>query len=159
MRIHIDWQSDLTLDDAYELKGSEDYGVYQIYGSHPLYGSQTLLYIGKASSQTFGARLYQHTVETSDYSKTRVYVGRIGANVDEHESIDWDAYIDYAERLLIYAHQPARNAQNLKSANVPLDVHIMNWGDRGMLLPEVSGFRYLVSDAEYFPYYENLSDE
>ena len=56
----------------------------------------------------------------------------------------WDKSIDLVERLLIYAHEPERNSKGLYS--IPdeelYDVHILNWGNFGSLLPEVSGLRY-----------------
>ena len=42
---------------AYE---GNDYGLYQIYGTHILSRKDTLLYVGKATQQTFSARFQQH---------------------------------------------------------------------------------------------------
>ena len=51
MKIHIDWVGSHTLEEVKQLTNTDDYGVYQIYGSHPIYGSNVLLYIGKAERQ------------------------------------------------------------------------------------------------------------
>jgi hypothetical protein len=52
--IHIDWEGPVTLEDAWKLVGPTDYGVYQIYGGHPVYGNSALLYIGCSVHQYFG---------------------------------------------------------------------------------------------------------
>jgi hypothetical protein len=58
--IHIYWEGLFTLDQLTEIQdNTRDYGVYQIYGGHPVYGSNVLLYIGKADRQTFGTRVSQ----------------------------------------------------------------------------------------------------
>lgn len=36
-----------------------DYGIYQVYGKHQIYGNDVLLYIGKADLQTVGKRISQ----------------------------------------------------------------------------------------------------
>jgi len=59
--IHINWDGPYTLEDLPDLRDENiDYGVYQIYGGHPVYGSSVLLYIGKAESQTFGTRIAEY---------------------------------------------------------------------------------------------------
>ena len=56
--IHIDWDGPYRIEEINELNDEKkDYGIYQIYGTHPVYGSNVLLYIGKADQQTFGARI------------------------------------------------------------------------------------------------------
>ena len=52
--IHVQWDGPFTLDQLSEMNNEYDYGVYQVYGSHPIYGSDVLLYIGKAGKLTFG---------------------------------------------------------------------------------------------------------
>jgi len=59
--INIWWGEPILLKDLESGKvgnnTDEDYGIYQIYGTHPIYGNDTLLYIGKASQQTFARRI------------------------------------------------------------------------------------------------------
>lgn len=58
--IQIDWQGPFTLNDLVLLTDdSHDYGIYQIYGKHLVYGKDVLLYIGKADQQTIGKRVSQ----------------------------------------------------------------------------------------------------
>jgi hypothetical protein len=47
---------DLTLET--EADKSRNYGVYQFYGTHPVLGAETLLYIGRSTEhgRTFGTR-------------------------------------------------------------------------------------------------------
>jgi len=55
-------------------------------------------------------------------------------------------YIDFVERLLINSHFPANNAKDIKRQieDLPFknEVIILNWEERGKLLPEVSSIRY-----------------
>ncbi|MBC5852933.1 hypothetical protein H8Q88_18790 [Vibrio metschnikovii] len=158
VQIHIDWSGSYTLDELKGLTSSSDYGIYQIYGTHPVYGSDVLLYIGKADYQTLGVRIPQHDkwAYTSDVNNIRVYIGRLGSNLQVSES-EWSKLIDLAERLLIYTHKPAYNSSCLNSVDkVPIIVHVFNWGNYRSLLPEVSAFRYLATDEEHFPTYKNF---
>lgn len=55
----------------------EDYGLYQIYGKHILCGSDTLLYIGQATEQTFSRRFRQHERWLAYEEDISVYLGRV----------------------------------------------------------------------------------
>jgi hypothetical protein len=50
-----------------------DYGIYQIYGTHDLSGSDTLFYVGQADSGTFGFRIMAHQ---SDWGRWDPRAGR-----------------------------------------------------------------------------------
>ncbi|WP_078543530.1 hypothetical protein [Litchfieldia alkalitelluris] len=152
--IEIEWKGPYLLSEIAQIKDSEiDYGLYQIYGRHPVYGSNVLLYIGKADRQTIGKRVSQEAWDdTNDSSSIKIYVGRlIGSNTPEE--IVWSEEIDLAERMLINVHKPAYNSKSI--ARLPdaelQNVHILNWGDHCSLLPEVSGFRWTskLYDVEY----------
>ena len=41
--IHIDWSGPFSVSDVAAFDGPSDYGVYQIYGAHHVYGSNSLL--------------------------------------------------------------------------------------------------------------------
>lgn len=149
MDIHIDWEGPLTLSQAKELHSSSDYGIYQYYGDHLIYGTNVLLYIGKTVKQKFGDRLSQHNWPAWIPSKTELYVGRI-CTTEKIEFEEWEQKIDIAERILIFSHSPAFNAANLNNINYKKlntfndsqDVRVMNWGKRKSLLPEVSVSRW-----------------
>jgi hypothetical protein len=160
MRIHVDWAGPLCFEEAKSLTNEdEDYGVYQVYGSHPVYGSDVLLYIGKADKQTFGKRLSQETWADHNKDRNRVafYVGRLHTYARTPKEEEWSRQIALVERLLIYAHRPAANSSGL-NVSFPAslaDVHVLNWGTHRDLLPEVSGARYstLYDTADgYKPY-------
>lgn len=60
--INIAWEKiPFNFDTIGSFNGKHDYGVYQIYGHHPAYVNDTLLYIGKAQIQTFGVHLTQES--------------------------------------------------------------------------------------------------
>lgn len=72
-----------------------------------------------------------------------MYIGRLAGSKTPGAN-RWSLEIELAEKLLIYAHSPARNTQNLNSVpdTAAREVHILNWGNYRNLLPEVSGARY-----------------
>lgn len=149
-QIHIQWEGPFSYEQLKTLNGSTDYGVYQIYGCHPVYGSGVLLYIGKAAQQTFSTRLDQEWwgVCNRDSGNIQVYVGRLSGtdipNPKKQGDLDkWDKLIDLTEKLLIFAHHPASNSSNLNS--FPKDaklMHIFNWGQFRSLMAEISGMRW-----------------
>jgi len=150
--LHVEWDGPFSYDAVKRLKDEfVDYGVYQVYGAHPVYGSDVLLYIGKADKQTFGVRLSQESWNFHNQDSTRVcvYVGRIsGYNKTPRDSV-WTKHITLVERLLIYSHWPAGNSSglNVGFGKELYGVHVLNWGKYRDLLPEVSGSRY--SDQFY----------
>lgn len=158
--IHVQWDGPYSYKDAVQLKGNADYGVYQIYGSHPIYGSDVLLYIGKAEIQTFGKRLSQEIWDyhNQDSGRIAVYVGRIADYKAPPGEEEWNQAITVVERLLIYSHWPAGNSSGLNAAfgDELHNLHVLNWGAYRDLLPEVSGARYssLFESNEGFAPYE-----
>ncbi|WP_235849025.1 MULTISPECIES: hypothetical protein [Bacillaceae] len=96
--IQIEWEGPYHLIDLVSLTNEEyDNGVYQIYGKHPTYGSDVLLYIGKADYQTLGKRISQEDwLNTNDSNNTKIYIGRLHGPVIPSEE-QWSKEIDLAE--------------------------------------------------------------
>lgn len=152
--VQLQWEGPYKLTDIPSLNNEEwDYGIYQIYGKHPVYGSDVLLYIGKADLQTLGKRISQENwLDTNDSNNTKIYVGRLhGPEIQSEE--EWSVEIDLAERLLIYVHKPAYNARSITSLpdSKLQDMHLLNWGHHRDLLPEVSGLRW-TQKLDHLPY-------
>ncbi|MCY3644120.1 MAG: hypothetical protein F4Y12_03275 [Acidimicrobiaceae bacterium] len=158
-RIHLLWAGPHTFGDVLKMRGRSDYGIYQVYGPHPDGATESLLYIGQANQQTFGERF-----RGSDHQKwkpdgwgdntvmLRYFTGRVHQTKDEQQgdAIGDElrrAYINLAERLLLLARTPHWNSQGIneiprEQADDYDNLHILNWGTRASLLPEVSGARY-----------------
>ena len=81
-QINIEWDGGYSVDEIKDFHGENHYGLYQIYGAHPIYGSNVLLYIGKASYQDFGTRILQHEKWTynQDAKNISIYCGYLGGN-------------------------------------------------------------------------------
>ncbi len=144
--IHIDWDGPFKLSEITNITDIEiDYGVYQIYGSHIVYGGDTLLYIGKADRQTIGKRISQEHWwwDTNDPNNLQIYIGRLAGETTPSDN-QWSEEIDLVEKLLINVHKPSYNTQNL--ITIPdqrlQNIHILNWGYYRDLLAEVSGLRW-----------------
>lgn len=161
--IHLQWDGPFTLQEVQEMNNNYDYGVYQVYGSHPVYGSDVLLYIGKASQRTFSVRLQEHEqfLYNQDAGNIRYYIGRL-AGVQTPADPEWEHQIDMVETLLIHSHWPAANSRNIQTlgghAAEIADAHVLNWGQRRSLLSEVSGLM-LTDRYNDIPNYHCYGDE
>lgn len=153
-RVDIDWQGPIKLKELSKVNDySKDYGIYQIYGFHPVYGSNVLMYIGLAAKQTFCQRIKQEGWEANkDAENIEVYVGRLCGETPSVE--EWERLIAKVEKLLIFSHTPASNQSNI--GTIPFsdleDLHIINWGNHRSLASEVSGQRWCV-DVELKHYF------
>lgn len=104
--VEIEWEGPLLMEGIEKLNDSWDYGIYQIYGTHPIFGSDSLLYIGKAQENSFAGRIPAHR-EWVEWESTPVdiYVGRLGGTekmLDETKWAKWNEMIERAEKLLIF---------------------------------------------------------
>jgi hypothetical protein len=120
--------------------------LYQLYGSHPLYGPDVLLYLG-ASHRDIKRRLKTHEKEWihEEWGDIRIRLGSV------REFKTWNAQnakkgwikhnravIEPIEGLLIYANQPAYNERNKSDAAGAQGIRIFNTGKLGSILPEIS---------------------
>ena len=145
--INIRWEGPLTLKESYSYKDDSDYGIYQCYGDHPVYGLDALFYIGETTG-TFGERLENHEQDFENWEqKIEIYLGRIdNALPSDEERI---SLIRRVEKLLILACWPALNCQGIKgSSNVDevKDLLILNWGKFRSLPGAVSGRQAGIGD-------------
>jgi hypothetical protein len=125
--------------------------LYAIYGTHPVYGQNVLLYVGMTET-TVADRLAEHTWIRDEYDPVTIKIASIGV----HSSVEawwqaWDRMSDNevyprpaseiirgVEVLLIYAHQPAYNTMGKVSLQADKRLRIFNTGKCGSLLPELS---------------------
>lgn len=155
--IFIEWDGPYDFDELEELTDAScDYGLYQIYGAHPVYGEETLLYLDRTTDRVFGARLAEeqpYWEAEGDFHPLHLYVGRLaGAMTPGGDT--WGREIDLAARLLIFAHAPVFNGRELGAApdSDLKEVHVINWGAHMDLAPEVSGARWLYKFIELSDY-------
>lgn len=116
-------------------------GIYQIYGTHPIYGRNVLLYIGK-TNDSFKKRLEKHNLDwiIYEYDEVQFYTGVI---VDKDGEPNYDSeLVDIAERLLIYFSAPAYNSQGLIEVKKGEEVILLNFGKIGSIPCEVSTLWY-----------------
>ena len=148
IKIHINWEGPLSIEQVREREENEsntNIGLYQIYGKHPVYGSNVLLYIGLTIDSFYirnykkGEILFFQYIENLSF-----YVGSIKVEqAPGLESIADSEIIAWTESFLTYVHEPAGNSQNLQSIKeFGHEVIVYNWDDYGSLLPEVSTERW-----------------
>ncbi|MBM4296045.1 MAG: hypothetical protein FJ126_14245 [Deltaproteobacteria bacterium] len=155
--IFIEWDGPYSFDELEELYDEScDFGLYQVYGVHPVYGEETLLFLDRTTDWVFGARLASEQPywdAEGDFHPLSIYVGRLAGEMTPGGEA-WNREIEQAARLLIFAHAPVFNDRELGS---PPDrdlkeVHVINWGAHMDLAPEVSGARWLYKFAELSDY-------
>jgi len=146
--INLNWIEYVWNENVYtKFEKDKDRGIYQIYGDHPVYGENTLLYIGQTKDQVYSQRLKQHGYfeKSHIHSLRRLHLSYFSKTGDINQENRLD-FIDLTEKLLINAHFPAYNSQEIKDAidkeYFKNEILIMNWGERGKLLPECSSLRY-----------------
>ena len=93
---HIDWDGPFRLSELNALTDEEkDYGIYKIYGNHPVYGNSVLLYIGKADQQTIGKRVSQENWwDTNDstifkYTQAELQVIILHQKINGQKKLTW----------------------------------------------------------------------
>jgi len=148
--IHVQWEGPLDGRTAKSCtRRPADFGVYQVYGSHPVYGLNTLLYVGRAADQTFGERLRKEEwllEGEHGQGECTFFLGRL-AGSKTPDDIEWGIQISDVESLLILAHKPSYNCHGIKGLGDKSekrigDLRVLNWGTFGVLLPEVSAARW-----------------
>ena len=110
------------LSDAIDKKQfnvkANDIGLYQIYGFHPLYGDNVLVYIGRTKGRNgFKARLKNRWVieHGCDTENVQIYLGTIYSDSIEYSQDAIEIKIEKAEILLINTLTPAYNSSNIQS--------------------------------------------
>ncbi len=149
MIIHIEWYGPFNRCEIEKFTNEKtDFGVYQIYGDHPVYGKSSLIYIGKARDRTFGQRIVEHPLDLWEQTggPIQIYFGRLHGDSTPNVN-EWCKQIDLVETLLIHAHKPSHNSQTINDFSTEMDkaiadIHVLNYGSYRSLLPEVSGARW-----------------
>lgn len=130
--VTVDWKGSFTIDEVLQMTKVDDYGLYQIYGNHTVYGPGSLLYIGE-TDKTFAQRFADHKSEwLQDDGGVFIHVGRIVSDYDEY---DRKQLIKDTEALTINKHPPARNSNNIDRYNGRL-LKVVNTGEYGKLQRE-----------------------
>lgn len=124
-QIEIKWEGPFSLGEVIEKNDGgnpdngyegNDYGLYQIYGQHILSGPDTLLYIGKATRQTFSYRFRQHKEWIDKEKEIEIYLGRV-YDPKKHSKADnwrtWEDDVEDVEKILIYKYTPNYNSSEI----------------------------------------------
>lgn len=154
--IDIWWEGPFNQEEIIDKKINEDeydntadkIGIYQIYGTHPLYGNDVLLYIGRTKGKKgFFDRLKNRWVieNGNDAENVTIYLGTIYSSNKTISKNEENRQIDLAEVLLIYALKPAYNSSNIQSVG-------KQYFEKKYLIKNMNNYRNLfpVLSSEYF---------
>lgn len=128
-------------------------GIYQIYGTSPIYGMDTLLYIGQTKS--LKNRLKEH------FENKDGVIGRQPNKSCRYATLSNDL-LNIVEQTLIAMHKPSFNSARLiqVSTGVKLrPIYIQNHGERGMLNIENTNFYFLHPNDNEIPFDIILPEE
>ena len=144
--VRVEWEGPFCLDYVIdELNRKDDYGLYQIYGTHiilePDGGTDHLLYIGMTGlGSTFSERLKNHKASWIWYNLK--HGGEISIHIARLPSMS-EKKIKLVEVLEIYWHSPPYNGQHITSIDeyrYPR-IKIINKGSRRKLLERIDNIR------------------
>ena len=138
--VRVEWEGPFSIEEVLKLNDqNDDYGLYQIYGRHIIFGANSLLYIGKAEGLTFSQRFNQHYLEwLLEEEGVSIRVGRIASEdyaYDPPDWSDWQKVLRDAEALTIYWHSPPYNSMNI-SKYKRQRLKVVNKDERGVLVAE-----------------------
>jgi hypothetical protein len=143
--VYIEWKGPFSLCEMKGFNAENDHGLYQIYGSHPVYGSSVLLFIGRTGTLSFGKTIYNEGWHHYDNAEgLQVYLGTLLSN-EEISRAERGRLIEKSYKILVYAHSPAYNAEYINTFHNDRELHalqIINWKNYRDLLPEVSGTKW-----------------
>jgi hypothetical protein len=145
IKVVIRWKKIDPWRKVLDKNEGNDYGVYQVTGYHPVFGDNSLLYIGMTRDQNFSTRFGQHEDWLEREWGVKVYVGRVD-KIDDEDEIDyngnrWRAVVFNSEALLIYYHSPPYNCKHISKPPEPYNnLRIINIGDYGELTSEISHY-------------------
>lgn len=132
---HIEWEGPYTCENLGDLRNTtQDFGIYQIVGSHAQYGSAILLYVGKATQHVFGEQIILdgwRVKERREGSNLQIYVGRLPGLCRSAQPEAWAAQVALIEAEMIHVHAPMFNQVDVEriQAFKPIEgVHVYNWG-------------------------------
>lgn len=137
--IHMYWNGPFTFDKLPD-DDKYDFGIYQVYGYHPIYGNNTLLYIGQTETTLKKRLANEFWHKGNNFSNTTYYLGRIGI---DSIKLPIPELLDIVEKILIASHAPAYNADHVQDSLDDLkEFRILNWDNYNLLLPEISVERH-----------------
>ncbi len=135
--IIIDWSDRIVLSSVDDISSYTEKNanvLYQIYGSHHIYGSNVLLYIGK-TERDFAKRLDEHLKSFFLYAHNLSFsIGTL---------VNYEDKLEIPESILIANHKPAFNKTNIHTVQHTEDkrkIIIMNNGNHGILKNRSTNF-------------------
>ena len=144
--INIEWEGYFDLSELDQAIRPTDMGLFQIYGDHRLYGEEKLLFIGKVNMTSFAEaipfflRRFRNEMSSQN---TKFCLGRF-IHEKNVKGKKWNKIADKALDLLIHSHRPILNWNEFNDCYAKIDnkSHLLNWGNFGSLLSEVSSLRH-----------------
>jgi hypothetical protein len=136
--IEVAWSGPFSSAQVRAMGTATDRGLLAIYGSHPVFGADALLYIDEARDAPFAHRLARVEPWLKHLpSEPTIYVGRLGGT----DAASWDGWLEdilRAYRLAVFFHSPPWNTVGVNHHGLTSATVLLNVGRRHRLALEVS---------------------
>ncbi len=144
--IEVLWSGPCTEEQVAAMNGASDRGLIAIYGSHPVFGSDALLFVDGTENpsddeddvERFADRIRRIRPWLDLLpSEPSIYLGRLGGT-DPVTGEQWSSAISAAMRLTTFFHAPPWNARHVDHHRVVHPTVVVHLGRRHRLALEVS---------------------
>ena len=178
--IKIWWEGPFGIDEVVEnsidkekySNTADKIGLYQIYGSHPLYGADVLLYIGRTKNKNgFKNRLRNRWQinDNFDSENVKIYLGCIMNDTKTVLEKEESESIEMSEVLLINSVKPALNSSNIQNVGTQYmseEYRVKNFGNFRNIYPILDSSYYwkkflniVITETLAKEYNSKLSDD
>lgn len=139
-RIKIRYTPETQLYTLNDSQGLDEAGIYCIYGRHPVYGPDVLLYIGETKESENGKRAFRNRL--SEHLQGRFwYHANLSVSLGTFSYDLTHQEVRLVESILIAAHKPALNRCHIDCAMEGAERYLVrNWEFPGALQHECSGY-------------------
>jgi len=158
------WEGPFTLEELHSLSKNDEvlpkaWTIYSIYSDHPLYGKNSLTYVGKSRDVLGRLKRHRgdwwygkvHVASVYEFTNWKNYHGQkhgdaiIIPEEDKYYKSEEGKVISRVEELLILGLSPAYNLKNKNTARDSSEYRLFNWGFVGDVPREVSS-RFWIED-------------
>jgi len=123
----------------------QNHVLYSFFGTHPIYGPNVLLYIGRTQGGVIKCLGHHNWPIKDDCDEIKIRVASVGKFRNWETWKGRDPYpkatlklVKKIEALLAYSNRPAQSSYNSQQLQAAEGLRLFNTGKFGQLLPEVS---------------------
>lgn len=146
--ISVLWEGPFEISDFSKFNCTDEkaFDLYQVYGTHPIYGRSVLLYIGSTKRENQRIKDHYDSWMKYEFDSMQVFKGKIVSIPDETNETEKEL----VEKILVYYSAPAYNSNSIFDLDSIIKENqrliVLNFGKAGQLPTEVSSLWYSTYD-------------